>query len=85
MEEQLFVTFMSEPLKQGCYLNAKLNVYKDKIRNNSHGENIPYNQYCKATALLKIKLVYKKVSIYYLQVYMKKERMKPIEKCRLFK
>ena len=32
VEEQLFVTFTSEPLKEGCYLNAKLNVYKDKIR-----------------------------------------------------
>ena len=67
VEEQLFVTFTSEPLKEGCYLNAKLNVYKDKIRTNFHGEEIPYNQYCKATAVLKVKLVYKQGSNYYPQ------------------
>ena len=38
MQEQLFVTFTSEPLKEGCYLNDKFNVYKDKIRTDFHGK-----------------------------------------------
>ena len=71
VKEQLFVTFTSEPLKEGCYLNAKLNVYKDQIRTDFHGEEIPYNQYCKATAVLKVKSVYKQGSNYYPQVYVK--------------
>ena len=83
MEEQLFVTFTSEPLKEGCYLNAKLNVYKDKIRTDFHGEEILFNQYCKATAVLKVKSVYKQGSNYYPQVYVEEARIKPIEKCRL--
>ena len=44
VEEQLFVIFTIEPLKEGCHLNAKLNVYKDKIRTDFHGEDMPYNQ-----------------------------------------
>ena len=85
VEEQLFVTFTSEPLKEGCYFNAKLNVYKDKIRTDFHGEEIPFNQYCKATAVLKVKSVYKQGSNYYPQVYVEEARIKPIEKCQTFK
>ena len=32
VEEQLFVNLQVKPLKEECHLNAKLNVYKDKIR-----------------------------------------------------
>ena len=62
VEEQFFVSFTSEPMKERCYSNAKLNVFKEKIRTNFHGKDILYNQYCKATAVLKVKLVYKEGS-----------------------
>ena len=83
VEEQLFVSFTNEPLKEGCYLNAKLNVYQDKIRTDFHGEETPYNQYFKATAALKVKSVYKQGSNYLPKVYVEEARIKPTEKCRL--
>ena len=51
--------FKSERVKEGCYLNGKLIVWKDKIKTNFHGKDIPYNQCCKTTGVLKIKSVYK--------------------------
>ena len=47
-------SFTSGPLKKRCYLNAKLDVYEDKIRTNLRGEEIPHNQYCHTTAVLQI-------------------------------
>ena len=79
----LIVSFTSEPVKEGCYRNAKLNVYKDKIRTDFRGKDIPYNQYCKATAMLKFKSMYKQGSNYYPQVYVKETRIEQVEKCRL--
>ena len=32
VEDQLFVTFMSEPMKEGCHLTAKVKEWKDKIK-----------------------------------------------------
>ena len=83
VDKQLFVRFTSESLKEGCYLNAKSNVYKDKIRTDFHGEDISYNQYCKATAVLKVKSVYKQGNNYYPQVYVDEAKIKPVEKFRL--
>ena len=83
VEEQLFVSFMSEPVKEKCYLNDKLNVREDEIRTNFHGKNIPYNQCCEATAVLIVKLVYKEGSSYFPQVYVEEAKIKPVEKCRL--
>ena len=84
-EEHLFVTFTSKPVKEGCYLNGKLNVWKDKIRTDFHGKDIPYNQCCKATAVLKVKSVYKQGSNCYPQVYVEEAEIKSGEnsKCRL--
>ena len=62
---------------------AKLNVWEDKIRTSFHGKDIPYNQYWKATAVLKVKSVYKQGSNYYPQVYVEEAKIKPVEKCRL--
>ena len=62
VEDQLFVSFTSEPVKERCYLNSKLNVRKEKIKTDFHGKNIPYNQCYEATALLKVKSVYKQGS-----------------------
>ena len=73
-------------MKEGCYLNGKLNVWKDKIRTNFYGKDIPYNQCCEATAVLKVKSVYKQGSNYYPQVYVEEAKIKPVEngnKCRL--
>ena len=47
-------TYANEPVKEGCYLHSKVKLWKDKIRTDFHGKDIPYNQYCKATAVLKV-------------------------------
>ena len=85
LEDQLFVTFTSEPVKEGCYIHGKVKVWKDKIRTNFHGKDIRYNQCCKTTAVLKVGLVYKQGSNYYPQVYVEEAKIKPVEnsKCRL--
>ena len=85
VEDQLFTTFTSPPVKEGCYLNAKVKEWKDKIRTNFHGKDILYNQCCKATAVLKVASVYKQGSNYYPQVYVEEAKIKPVEnsKCRL--
>ena len=57
--------------------------WKDKIRTNFHGKDIPYNQCCKATAVLKVGLVYKQGSNYYPQVYVEEAKIKPVENSRL--
>ena len=85
VEDQLFITFTSPPVKEGCYLNAKVKEWKDKIRTDFHGKDIPYNQCCEATAVLKVGSVYKQGSNYYPQVYVEEAKIKPVEnsKCRL--
>ena len=85
VEEQLFITCTGDPIKEGRYLNAKVKVWKDKIRTNFHGNKIPYNQHCEATAVLKISSVYKQGNNYYPQVYVEEAKIKPVEnsKCIL--
>ena len=55
--------------KEGRYVNGKLKTWKERIRINSHGQDVPYNMYCNATAVLKIDSVYKQGKNYLLQVY----------------
>ena len=83
VEEQLFVTYASECVKEGCYLHRKVKVWKDKIRTNFHGKEILHNQYCEPTAALKVALVYKQGSNYCPQVHIKEGKIKPIENSRL--
>ena len=83
VEEQLFITCASEPVKEGCYLHSKVKVWKDKIRTDFHGKDIPYNQYCEATAVLKVASVYKQGCNYYPQVYVEEAKIKPVENSRL--
>ena len=85
MEDQLFVTFTSEPMKEGYYLHGKVKVWKDKIRTDFQGKDILYNQCCEATTVLKVGSIYKQGSNYYPQVYVKEAKIMSVEnsKCRL--
>ena len=43
-------------------------MLKELIKTNFHGQDIPYNMYWKATAVLKIDSVYKESKIYHPKV-----------------
>ena len=43
--------------------------WKERIKTNFHGQDVPYNIHVNATAVLKIDSVYKQVKSYHPQVY----------------
>ena len=70
VESQLFEKMATEPIKkEGRYVNGKLKTWKERIRTNFHGQDVPYNMHCNATAVLKIDSVYKQGKNYHPQVY----------------
>ena len=60
VESQLFEKMATEPIKiEGRYVYGKLKTWKERIKTNFHGQDVPYDMYCNATAVLKIDSVYK--------------------------
>ena len=67
----------TEPIKrEGRYVNGKLKTWKERIKTNFHGQDVPYNMHCNATAVLKINSEYKQGKSYHPQVY--------VEECKYF-
>ena len=51
-ESQLFEKLATEPIKrEGRYVNGKLKTWKEHIKTNFHGQDVPYGMYCSATAV----------------------------------
>ena len=70
VESQLFEKMTTEIIKsEGRYVNGKLKTWKERIKTNFHGQDVPYDMYCNATAVLKIDSVYKQGKNYHPQVY----------------
>ena len=70
VDSQLFEKMATEPIKgKGRYVNGKLKMWKESIKVNFHGQDLPYDMYCNATAVLKIDSVYKRGKNYHPQVY----------------
>ena len=70
VESQLFEKMATEPIKrEGSYVNGKLKTWKERIKTNFHGQDVPYDMHCSETALLKIDSVYKQGKNYHPQVY----------------
>ena len=58
-ESQLFKKMATEPIKrEGRYVNGKLKMWKECIKTNFHGQDVPYDMQCNTTAVLKIDSVY---------------------------
>ena len=58
-ESQLFERLATEPIKgEGKYVHGKLKTWKERIKTNFHGQDVPYDMYCNATAVLKIDSVH---------------------------
>ena len=69
-ESQFFEKMATEPIKrEGRYVNGKLKTWKERIKTNFHGQDVPYNIRCNAAAVLKIDSVYKQDKNYHPQVY----------------
>ena len=50
-------------------MHGKLKTWKDHIKTNFHGQDVPYDVYCNTKAVLKINSVYKQSKNYHPQVY----------------
>ena len=68
IESRLFEKLTMEPIK-GKYVNGKLKMWKEHIKTNFHGQDVPYDIYCNATGVLKVNSVYKQGKNYHPQVY----------------
>ena len=70
VESQVFEKMATEPIKiEGRYVYGKLKTWKERIKTNFHGQDVPYDMHCNATAVLKIDSVYKQGKNYHPQVY----------------
>ena len=58
----------------GRYVHGKLKTWKERIKTNFHGQDVLYDMYCNATAVLKMDSVYKQGKNYHPRVY--------IEECK---
>ena len=61
---------MTEPIKgRGRYVYGKLETWKERIKTNFNGQDVPYDMYCNTTAVLKIDSVHKQAKNYPPQTY----------------
>ena len=69
-ESQLFGKLTAEPItEEGECMHDKRKTWKERIKANFHGQDVPYNIYCHAKVALKIETVYKQRKNYHPQVY----------------
>ena len=82
VELQLFEKLTTEPLKG----EGKLKMWKERMKTNFQGQDVPYDMYCNATAVLKIDSVYKQSKNYHRQVYVEECKYTDAEsqKCSMF-
>ena len=81
VEPQLFEKLATEPIKGGGKnVHGKLKMLKERIKTSFHGQDVPYDMYCNATAVLKIDSVYKQGKNYHPQVYVEECKYTDAEK-----
>ena len=67
-------------IKRECrYVNGKLKTWEERLKINFHGQDVLYDMYCSATAVLKIDSSTKKAKIIILR-YMLKSVNTPTQK-----
>ena len=81
VESQLFAKLVTEPIKGECkYVYDKFKTWKERIKTNFCGQDVPYDMYCNATAVLKIDSLYKQGKNYHPQIYVEKCKYADAEK-----
>ena len=81
VESQLFEKLATEPIK-GNNVHGKLKTWKKDIKTNFHGQIVPYDVFCNATAVLKIDSVYRQSKNYHPQTYVEECKYTDVEKQR---
>ena len=76
-EQQIFQRLTKDPVNKDRYVNCKLKTWKEKITTNVHGESVPHEGRCEATAILKIDSIYSQGKNFDPQAYL--EECKYIE------
>ena len=87
VESQLLQKLVTEPIKgEGKYVHGKFKTWKERIKTNFHGQDVPYDMYCNATTMLKIDSVYKQGKNYHSQVYVEDYKYTDAEnrQCNIF-
>ena len=79
VESQLFEKLATELIKRNN-VRGKLKTWKKDIKTNFHGQMVPYDMYCNATAVLKIDSVYKQGKNYHPQTYVEECKYTDVEK-----
>ena len=81
VEPQLFEKLAREPIKgEGKYVHGNLKTWKERIKYFFYCQDVPYDIYCNATAVLKIDSVYKQGKNYHPQVVIEKYKYTNVEK-----
>ena len=71
----------TEPIKrEGRNVYGELKTWKERIKTNFHGQDVSYNIYCNAAAVLKTDSVYKQGKNYHPQAYVKECKYTDAEK-----
>ena len=68
MNISIFEKLVMELIKSNK-ARGKLKTWKDSIKTNFYGQNVPYDMHCSATAVLKIDSVYKQGENYHPRTY----------------
>ena len=80
VESQLFEKMSTEPTKiEGRYVNSNLKTWKERIKTNFHGQDVPHNIHCNAMVVLNIDSVYKQGKNYHPQVYIEECKYTDVE------
>ena len=80
-ESQLFEKVATEHLKrEGRYVYGKFKTWKEHIKTNFHGQDIPYDMYCNETTVLKILILSTNKVKHILFKYMLKSVNTPLQK-----
>ena len=80
VESRLFEKMATEPTKgEAKYVHGKFKMWKGHVKKNFHGQDVPYNMHCNATAVSKIDSVYKQGKNYHPQVYVEECKYTDVE------
>ena len=80
VESQLFENLVIEPIKgESKYIHGKLKMWKERMKTNFHGQDVPYDMYCNATAVLKTDFVCKQHKNYHPQAYVEECKYTDVE------